>query len=104
MAEVFLLCFLISTCLSLLLTPLVIRLAFLVGAVDKPDERKIHNRVMRRIGGLATFSSFALTLVMAHYLFPHLRLEQMVLGGYIAIIGISHEMMMAFGACNDIWK
>ncbi len=103
MAEVFLLCFLISTCLSLLLTPLVIRLAFLVGAVDKPDERKIHNRVMPRLGGLATFSSFALTLVMAHYLFPHLRLEQVVLRGNIGMIGISFAMILALGVCDDIW-
>lgn len=103
MAVIFLLCFLISTGMSLLLTPLIIRLAYLVGAVDKPDERKIHKRLMPRLGGLAAFSSFAITLVMVHLLFHHLRLEQVVLRGNIGMIGLSFAMILALGVCDDIW-
>ena len=40
---------------ALLLTPLVIQFALKVGIVDKPDERKVHTRLMPRLGGLAIF-------------------------------------------------
>ncbi|TDQ36914.1 glycosyltransferase family 4 protein [Aureibacillus halotolerans] len=43
---------------SVLLTPLVKKLALAIGAVDKPNQRKVHQRVMPRLGGLAIFFSF----------------------------------------------
>ncbi|AMQ07580.1 MraY family glycosyltransferase [Sporosarcina sp. FSL K6-1540] len=43
---------------SILLTPLVIKLAFRIGAVDRPNYRKVHASVMPRIGGLAIFGAF----------------------------------------------
>ncbi|AKO94730.1 MULTISPECIES: glycosyltransferase family 4 protein [Priestia] len=43
---------------SILLTPLVKKLAFVVGATDKPNKRKVHQRIMPRLGGLAIFFSF----------------------------------------------
>ncbi|RHW37262.1 undecaprenyl/decaprenyl-phosphate alpha-N-acetylglucosaminyl 1-phosphate transferase [Neobacillus notoginsengisoli] len=36
-------------------TPLVIKLAVRIGAVDKPNERKVHQKLMPRLGGLAIF-------------------------------------------------
>lgn len=57
---------LISLVLSLGLTPLVKRLAFYIKAVDCPNERKVHEGIMPRLGGLAIFLSFALvSLVFA---------------------------------------
>lgn len=41
------------------LTPLVKKFAFLVNAVDRPNHRKVHTRIMPRLGGLAIFLSFA---------------------------------------------
>ena len=35
---------------SILLTPLVKRLAFRIGAVDAPNYRKVHARIMPRLG------------------------------------------------------
>ena len=43
---------------SIILTPLVIKLAFRIGAVDRPNYRKVHASVMPRIGGLAIFGAF----------------------------------------------
>ncbi len=43
---------------SVLLTPLVMKLAFRIGAVDRPNYRKVHASVMPRIGGLAIFGAF----------------------------------------------
>ena len=44
---------------SVILTPIVKKIAFHVGAVDKPDKkRKVHKKVMPSMGGLAMFLSF----------------------------------------------
>ncbi|MFS0575577.1 MraY family glycosyltransferase [Sporosarcina sp. 179-K 3D1 HS] len=43
---------------SIILTPLVIKLAFKIGAVDRPNYRKVHASIMPRIGGLAIFGAF----------------------------------------------
>ncbi|MCL2677737.1 MAG: undecaprenyl/decaprenyl-phosphate alpha-N-acetylglucosaminyl 1-phosphate transferase [Clostridiales bacterium] len=42
----------------LLATPLMIRLASKVGAIDHPDERKVHKESIPRLGGLAIFLAF----------------------------------------------
>lgn len=44
--------------IALLMTPLVKRFAFWVGAVDAPNHRKVHSRIMPRLGGLAIFIAF----------------------------------------------
>lgn len=43
---------------SIILTPLVRKFAFRIGAVDKPNYRKVHASIMPRIGGLAIFGAF----------------------------------------------
>lgn len=49
---------------SLLLTPLVKKLAFLIGATDKPNYRKVHQKIMPRLGGLAIFLSFIIGILI----------------------------------------
>ncbi|WP_342513037.1 MraY family glycosyltransferase [Sporosarcina sp. FSL K6-1522] len=49
---------------SIILTPLVIKLAFRIGAVDRPNYRKVHAAIMPRIGGLAIFGAFILGYVL----------------------------------------
>jgi UDP-GlcNAc:undecaprenyl-phosphate GlcNAc-1-phosphate transferase len=39
----------------LVLTPLVIKFAIWFGAIDKPNARKVHEKIMPRLGGLAIF-------------------------------------------------
>ncbi|GAE92448.1 undecaprenyl-phosphate N-acetylglucosaminyl 1-phosphate transferase [Gracilibacillus boraciitolerans JCM 21714] len=47
-------CFIISV----IITPFVIKFAIRIGAVDQPNERKVHTKVMPRLGGLAIVISF----------------------------------------------
>lgn len=47
--------FFISFITVLIATPFVIKLAVKIGAVDKPNSRKVHNKLMPRLGGLAIF-------------------------------------------------
>jgi len=49
--------------LSLLGTPLVRKIAIRVKAIDKPEERKVHQFEMPRLGGLAICVSFWLVVV-----------------------------------------
>lgn len=50
--------FIVTLALSLVLTPLVMKLAVLVGAIDKPNQRKVHKVPTPRLGGVAIFFSF----------------------------------------------
>ncbi|MEH7374532.1 glycosyltransferase family 4 protein [Neobacillus drentensis] len=49
---------------SILITPLVKKLALLIGATDQPNQRKVHQSIMPRIGGLAIFISFMLGILL----------------------------------------
>ena len=44
--------------LTLGITPLVKKLAYKVGATDQPDVRKVHEKIMPRLGGLAIYIGF----------------------------------------------
>lgn len=48
---------------AFLLVPVSIKTANLVGAIDQPDQRKVHAQAMPRLGGLAIFISFILCMV-----------------------------------------
>src|SRR5262245_63832689 len=49
-----------SAILAFCLSPLVSRLAVLVGAIDMPGERKIHHRPIPRLGGVAVVGAVAI--------------------------------------------
>lgn len=56
---------LVSALASLLLTPLAIWIAPRIGAVDRPDHRKVHARPIPRIGGIAVYGGFLAGLLFA---------------------------------------
>jgi len=51
---------------SIILTPLVKKLAFKIGATDKPNKRKVHQKIMPRLGGLAIYISFLIGITILH--------------------------------------
>jgi UDP-GlcNAc:undecaprenyl-phosphate/decaprenyl-phosphate GlcNAc-1-phosphate transferase len=56
------------------LTPQIKRTALQIGFVDKPDPRKVHNKPMVRLGGVAIFAGFMLSVLVLWLLgaFSHL--------------------------------
>lgn len=50
--------FVIAFVITFAITPLIKRLAIQIGAVDKPDARKVHHGMMPRLGGLAIFIGY----------------------------------------------
>lgn len=57
--------FAVAGAAALLLTPLVKRFAVKIGAMDAPNHRKVHTRIMPRLGGLAIYLAFVLTTLGA---------------------------------------
>jgi UDP-GlcNAc:undecaprenyl-phosphate/decaprenyl-phosphate GlcNAc-1-phosphate transferase len=49
-----------AAAIAFALTPLVARLAVVLGAIDMPGDRKIHDRPIPRLGGLAVVSAIAI--------------------------------------------
>ena len=74
-----------SALVALLTTPVVRSLAFRVGAVDVPkDGRRMHDHPIPRMGGLAIFFGFMLSVLIFLPLTNQLR--GMLLGGVIIVI------------------
>ena len=55
--------FLLAALVSYILTPYIKKLAFFIGAIDKPDNRKVHKKIMPRLGGLAIYIAFMVAAV-----------------------------------------
>ncbi|NRD76685.1 undecaprenyl/decaprenyl-phosphate alpha-N-acetylglucosaminyl 1-phosphate transferase [Bacillus sp. BRMEA1] len=79
--------------LSILITPLIKKLAFTIGATDRPNQRKVHQKIMPRLGGLAIYLSFIAGIVL-------LRPEIQSAGAII--LGCS--IIVVTGICDDIFE
>lgn len=68
--------FLLACMTAYVITPYTIRLAKKIGAVDKPeDERRINNKEMPRLGGLAVISGFIVSTI---YLIVIMAIEKSI--------------------------
>jgi len=85
--------FVISLITAVIATPVVMKLAFKIGAIDKPNARKVHQRIMPRLGGLAIFIGVA-----AGYFASGLYHQQMttIIVGALIIVGI--------GILDDVYE
>ena len=61
--QLYLLAFIIAVVVSWFLTPYVKNLAFRLGAIDRPDARKVHHVIMPRLGGLAIYCGFMVAVL-----------------------------------------
>jgi len=64
MSTMGLISFLIAISLSMMLIPLLVRVAPSIGLVDLPGPRKIHTNVVPRVGGIAIFLSSIIPLLI----------------------------------------
>jgi UDP-GlcNAc:undecaprenyl-phosphate/decaprenyl-phosphate GlcNAc-1-phosphate transferase len=62
--------FAIALLIALMMTPWVKKLAFKVGAIDKPNARKVHTRIMPRLGGLAIYAAFVVGFLLLYPFLP----------------------------------
>ncbi|MFJ7728269.1 glycosyltransferase family 4 protein [Neobacillus sp. NPDC097160] len=78
---------------SILITPLIKKLAFVIGATDRPNHRKVHQSIMPRLGGLAIFISFMAGIFL-------LRPEN----SYSFAIIIGCLIIVITGFCDDLFE
>ena len=79
--------FLLAMFVSYVLTPYIKKLAFAIGAIDKPDNRKVHKKIMPRLGGLAIYIAFMAGAIAS--LEMTWDIVGILIGGtFIVIIGI----------------
>ncbi len=84
---------------TLLATPWIMRLASVVGAIDRPDARKIHQGAIPRLGGAAVALGIATAFMV----------QSMVLGGVpdfvaqsLVPVALGSLTVLAIGAFDDI--
>lgn len=80
------------------LMPYVIKFAHRLGAVDQPDQRKVHNGIMPRLGGLGIFSAFFIVLLLGMLLFK-VQVSEQILG-----IMIGGTIIFIVGMLDDIYQ
>ncbi len=76
--------------LSLLLTPLSMKLAMKYGFMDIPDKRKVHKEPVPRLGGLAIGMSLILTLIL------NVHLSRLIISYIVGLLFI-----LLFGMLDD---
>ncbi|NTW72974.1 MAG: undecaprenyl/decaprenyl-phosphate alpha-N-acetylglucosaminyl 1-phosphate transferase [Eubacteriaceae bacterium] len=74
------------TCLglSILMTPIIAKIAIKIGAVDKPNKRKVHTNLMPTLGGLAIYISFFIGHLLFKY--PHFQFNAIFIGSLIIVV------------------
>ncbi len=92
--------FVLALAVSALATPIVARLAITLGAIDRPDERKVNRRPnIPLLGGISVALGFFVGLAAAMLLTPgetgfRSHLEGLLLGGLL---------VLSLGAVDDRW-
>lgn len=88
--------------ITYLLTPLIIKLAHKWMVMDKPDSRKIHTRDIPKLGGIAIYLGYILSLGLIFVLsspFKELILSKTI---YVKGIFIACTLMLVTGIIDDI--
>lgn len=86
--------FIVSLLISLGLTPVAIKLAPKIGAIDIPlDDRRMHKKAMPRCGGLAIYLASMLTMLIFHVD----KIDQRMIG-----VAIAGTLIFIMGLVDDI--
>jgi len=98
----YLLFFLASTTISLLITPIIRLVAKKLSILDLPSESKIHKKPMPLLGGISIFIAFNLTIFLG-ILFNFEYLEKFYTSKLISIF-IAQLIILGIGIYDDIKK
>ena len=82
--------------LAFLMTPLIKKLALKIGAVDKPNSRRVNKVAMPTAGGLAIYIAFAISIL---FFFPEL-----IPSKYAIHLVISSGIVVITGLVDDIFE
>jgi len=82
---------LIALLLALILTPWVRTIAWKMGALDVPNSRKIHQKPVPLLGGVAVYAAF-MTVILLNLYYPHQLKAIVIAATLILIIGIVDDL------------
>lgn len=92
---------LIALLLATGLTPLVKKFAIKVGAVDVPNARKVHTRIMPRMGGLGIYAAFVLALLALMPFIPDTLFGSARDGNLVKALLAGGSVIVLVGALDD---
>ncbi|AZK45888.1 glycosyltransferase family 4 protein [Paenibacillus lentus] len=91
--------FIVSLGLALGLTPLVKKFAFKVGAVDVPNARKVHTKLMPRLGGVGIYLAFiAAFFIVLPFIPESFSVREL---NFIKAFLVGGTMILLLGALDD---
>jgi len=99
----YLLTFIASFILALLLSPAAKWLAFRIGMLDRPDPRKIHKVPIPLMGGVAVFLTFALTSAVFLY-YQEYNFWMIFFGLIFILFGLIDDKGVKIRARYKIWS
>ncbi|PIS29281.1 undecaprenyl-phosphate alpha-N-acetylglucosaminyl 1-phosphate transferase [Candidatus Saganbacteria bacterium CG08_land_8_20_14_0_20_45_16] len=96
----YLVTFILAFGTTYLITPLIRKLAIKIGAIDVPDERKIHSEPIARLGGLGIWAGFFLAVMVGFILAGatgskldfHVGLGIVLAGTLLMIVGMVDDI------------
>ena len=89
--------FIVAVAVALIITPGVIRLAAATGAMDKPDNRKVHKVPVPRIGGLGIYVAFLIAILVNVFLTsPTAEVQKEIIG-----LMVSGTLIVILGLIDD---
>lgn len=84
--------FIVAMVVSYLSTPLVKKIAWKIGAIDFPSERRVHKKPTPRIGGLAIYFAFMIASIIVLPI-ERIAIQGILLGGtFIVFVGILDDI------------
>jgi UDP-GlcNAc:undecaprenyl-phosphate GlcNAc-1-phosphate transferase len=89
--QTYVVAFTIALAVAYFVTPRVKDFAIKVGALDAPDDRKVHTRPIPRMGGLAIYAAFVLAILASMYVSREI-MGLLVGGTVILIVGIIDDL------------
>jgi len=89
--QAYIVAFSIALAVAYFITPQVMNLAIKVGALDAPDERKVHKGLIPRMGGLAIYAGFVLAVLASMHVSREI-MGLLVGGTVILIVGIIDDL------------
>jgi len=75
---------LLTFIMSIMITPFIIKLAKRIGATDAPDERKVHVKVMPRLGGLGIYIAFLVGVLI--FIDDYESIAPILIGSFIIVL------------------
>jgi len=96
--------FFLALGLVLVATPMVQRLAVKINALDLPEDRKLHHQPIPRLGGIAIYLAFVISLNIGLLLSDALlALFQRGLRGWLGLL-FGGSIVLALGIVDDIYR